>query len=168
METVQNYTIRPFQADDQAFLSTMLYQAIFVPEGSQPPPPNVVELPELSKYVCNFGHQPGDLAYIVVDNATQQLIGATWLRLFSGDHKGYGYVDDSTPELSIAIDPQHRGRGIGHALLTALLTAAQKSYRAVSLNVWVENPALRLYQRLGFETVTANGPEMTMIKRFSD
>ncbi|CAN5565237.1 GNAT family N-acetyltransferase [soil metagenome] len=164
MKTVQNYTIRPFQAEDQAFLYAMLYQAIFVPEGSQPPPPSVVELPELRKYVQDFGHQSGDLAYIAVDDATQQLVGAVWLRLFTGEHKGYGYVDDMTPELSIALDPNHRGRGIGQKLLTQLLATAQESYAAVSLNVWAQNPAFRLYQRLGFEIVATNGPDVTMIK----
>jgi ribosomal protein S18 acetylase RimI-like enzyme len=167
METVQPYTIRPFQPEDQPFLSAMLYQAIFVPAGGEPPPREVVDLPELSKYVADFGHQPGDIAYIAVDNATQQRVGAAWLRLLIGDHKGYGYVNDTTPELSIAIAPTQRGRGIGHALLAQLLATAQENYPAVSLNVWPENPAFRLYQRLGFAVVAEDGPAVTMLKRFS-
>lgn len=166
MEAPNNYTIRLFKSDDQSFLYEMLYQAIFVPEGSQPPPRNVIHLPELSKYVAEFGQQAGDLAYIAVDDMTQQPVGAVWLRLFTSEHKGYGYVDDQTPELSIAIAPGQRGRGIGQALIAQLLDTAQEQYPAVSLNVWIENPAFRLYQRLGFAVVAEDGPVVTMVKRF--
>ncbi|MFN8493396.1 MAG: GNAT family N-acetyltransferase [Caldilineaceae bacterium] len=166
MQAVPNYTIRPFQPADQTFLYEMLYQAIFIPEGHEPPPHAVVYEPDLRKYVEDFGQPPGDLAYIAVDGATQQPIGAVWLRLLTGDHKGYGYVDEQTPELSIAIAPGHRGQGIGHALLAQLLATAQAQYRAISLSVWFENPAFRLYQRLGFQVVTEDGPAVTMVKRF--
>src|SRR5689334_14418872 len=110
MQSLATYTIRPFQAEDQAFLDEMLYQAIFVPEGNELPPRDMIHLPELSKYVAEFGQQPDDLAYIAVDDMTQQPVGAVWLRLLTGEHKGYGYVDDQTPELSIAIAPGQRGR----------------------------------------------------------
>ena len=160
------YTIRPFQPEDQSFLYEMLYQAIFVPEGHEPPPNEVVYEPDLRKYVEDFGQQPGDLAYIAIDNATQQPVGAVWLRLLTGEKQGYGYVDEATPELSIALAPGQRGRGIGQALLAQLLTTAQEKYPAVSLNVWTENPAFRLYQRLGFQVVTEDGPAVTMVKRF--
>jgi len=166
MKALDNYTIRLFKPEDQAFLYEMLYQAIFVPEGSEPPPHDVIYLPELSKYVAEFGQQAGDLAYIAVDHNTQQPVGAAWLRLFTGDHKGYGYVDDQTPELSIAIAPGQRGRGIGQALMAQLLATAQEQYPAVSLNVWTENPAFQLYQRLGFAVVAEDGPTVTMVKRF--
>ena len=99
------------------------------------------------------------LDYLWDENANT--IGALLL-----DNQGYGYIDEQTPELSIAIAPTHRGHGIGYALLAQLLATAQERYPAVSLNVWTENPAFWLYQRLGFEVVTADGPAVTMVKRF--
>lgn len=160
----QAYTIRPFQPEDQAFLYEMLYQAMFVPEGHDPAPRAVVYEPGLRKYVEDFGQQPGDLAYIAVDHATQQPVGAVWLRLLTGEKRGYGYVDDTTPELSIAIMPNQRGRGIGQALIEHLLAEAKQKYQKISLSVWTANPAFRLYQRLGFQTVAEHEPDVTMVK----
>jgi L-amino acid N-acyltransferase YncA len=80
------------------------------------------------------------------------------------DNAGYGYVDDDTPELSIAVLPQHRGRGIGTQLLTDLLREAQTRYKAVSLSVSADNPAPEMYERAGFEVVTKEAASLTMIK----
>ena len=89
-------------------------------------------------------------------------IGAAWLRCWSGDQKGYGYVDDDTPELSIALLPGNRGHGIGTRLMEAALAAARKRYAAVSLSVAPDNAARRWYERLGFEFVGTNGDSWVM------
>jgi RimJ/RimL family protein N-acetyltransferase len=69
-------------------------------------------------------------------------------------HPGYGFVDESTPELGIAVSPEVRGRGIGRALLASLIEHARAAQLpALSLSVESDNPALRLYERLGFEKV---------------
>lgn len=93
------------------------------------------------------------------------LVGAAWLRLLTGDERGYGWVDDATPELSMAVMPPWRGQGIGSRLLAALLDAAAERYDAVSLSVQADNSALRLYQRFGFEVVADGGTWYTMRKR---
>jgi ribosomal protein S18 acetylase RimI-like enzyme len=59
--------------------------------------------------------------------------------------------------LDIALLPQFRGRGIGSALLRDLLADGAESGRTVSLHVEPSNPALRLYERLGFELVETRG-----------
>ena len=59
--------------------------------------------------------------------------------------------------VDLSLMPPHRGRGIGGALLRGLLAEAAASGRRVSLSVAVDNPAQRLYARLGFQTVARDG-----------
>jgi GNAT superfamily N-acetyltransferase len=89
-------------------------------------------------------------------------VGVAWLRLWSRGSEGYGFVDTETPELSMAVRPEHRGRGIGTQLLDRLLAEADRSYRAVSLSVSDGNPAVRLYQRLGFVAMFSVNGSTTM------
>ena len=49
--------------------------------------------------------------------------------------------------------PEHQGRGIGERALQTVLQAAQADALPVTLKVLKGNPAKRLYERLGFETV---------------
>ena len=153
-------SIRPLTKTDEPFLWEMLYQAIYVPEGSKRPPRSIIYEPELAKYVQGWG-EPGDTG-LVATNEAGQPIGAAWLRLLTGDNKGYGYIDDKTPELSIAVLPAYRGKGIGTSLLRRLLIEAQSHFASISLSVSPDNPALRLYRRLGFEVVGENGGSLTM------
>ncbi len=141
----------------------MLYHAIYVPEGQPLPEPDVVNRPELARYVRDWG-QADDRGFIAMDAEGKEAIGAAWLRLLRGDNKGFGYVGETTPELSVAVLPEYRGRGIGASLLTQLLQAASNHHAAVSLSVAAENPALRLYQRLGFDVVATSGTSLTMKK----
>jgi ribosomal protein S18 acetylase RimI-like enzyme len=98
--------------------------------------------------------------------AGNKIIGAAWLRLLTGDNKGYGYWSDDTPELTIALAPDFRGQGIGTQLLQTLLEAAATRFRAVSLSVEKSNPARRLYERFGFEIVEYDATSLLMLKQF--
>jgi ribosomal protein S18 acetylase RimI-like enzyme len=158
-----DYIIRRLIPGDEAFLWEMLYQAIYVPEGKPAPPREIVRLPELARYVRGWG-DAGDCGFLASDAATSQAVGAAWLRLLAGTNRGFGYVDDATPELSIAVLPEYRGRGIGTQLLVHLLESGC-GYSTVSLSVSVGNPAIRLYERFGFEVVGDNGVSLTMRRR---
>jgi ribosomal protein S18 acetylase RimI-like enzyme len=75
-------------------------------------------------------------------------------------------VAADVPELSLAVAPDHRRRGLGRDLLEhALRQAKEAGHRQVSLSVEPDNPALRLYKRLGFERVGESGGAWTMIRR---
>lgn len=158
--------IRPLTLADEPFLWEMLYQAIYVPEGSSRPKREILSHPNIAKYVKGW-EKPDDYGFIAIDPITAHPVGAAWFRLFSRGNRGYGYVDDATPELTIAVLPEYRGKGIGNRLLTKLLEYARLHYVSISLSVIEENPALRLYQRLGFqEFKRQDGAALTMLKRF--
>jgi len=138
----------------------MLYQALHVPEGQTAPSREVVQLPELARYVRGWG-RTSDCGFFASDAATGQPLGAVWLRLLASENQGYGYVDDETPELSIAVLPSYRGQGIGTQLLTYLF-ASVCTRLPISLSVSAGNPALRLYERFGFQVVSKGAGSLTM------
>jgi GNAT superfamily N-acetyltransferase len=106
----------------------MLYFAVFVPAGAPAPARSIVEQSELSRYVRGWGRR-GDDGTIAL-GASGRAIGAAWLRLWSADDQGYGFIDVQTPELSVAVRPELRGRGLGTALLRHLLQHADESYES--------------------------------------
>jgi ribosomal protein S18 acetylase RimI-like enzyme len=59
--------------------------------------------------------------------------------------------------MDIALAPPFRRRGIGTALLDALIAEAQASGRTLSIHVETNNPARRLYERLGFAKAGEHG-----------
>lgn len=158
-----SYSIRPLTLIDEPFLWQMLYHAIHVPESHPAPPPELVFLPELARYVNGWGRQ-GDLGLLAYEVATHIPVGAVWLRLLTGENRGYGYVDDATPELSMAVLPAYRSQGLGTQLLTTLFTSGWDA-SPVSLSISADNPARRLYERFGFELVGEEGPSLTMKRR---
>jgi len=152
--------IRHATAADESILREMLYHAIHRRLGEPPLPREIVWRPELGRYVDDWGRQD-DLGFVAeVDG---QPIGAVWLRQLTGQEPGYGYVNDETPELSMAVLPAYRGQGVGSQLLTRLLNEAACRYPAVSLSVAADNPARRLYGRHGFVVVKGSGDSLTML-----
>ena len=59
--------------------------------------------------------------------------------------------------VDIALLPEARGVGIGGALLDALMQHAASQGKGVSIHVEQMNPAMRLYQRLGFVRIGEHG-----------
>ena len=140
----------------------LLYEAAFVPEGVERPPKSFVYESPVSGYVEEFGRK-GDLAFVLVDGG--ELVGGIWSRLFSDDRGGHGFIDASTPELGMAVFDGYRGRGFGTQLMQRLLDSLiDCGFRNVSLSVDRRNPALRLYERFGFEVVRERGNAYTMLK----
>lgn len=149
---------------DEPVLWEMLYHALYVPDGHAPFPKEVVSRPEIARYVLEWG-KANDAGFATVDQITQHPLGAVWIRLFEKENRGYGYVDDATPELSIAILPGYRNQGFGTDLLNRMIAEAGKQYAGLSLSVSSDNPARRLYERLGFELIEQKGTSLTMLKR---
>ncbi|MDZ8235987.1 MAG: GNAT family N-acetyltransferase [Nostoc sp. ChiQUE01a] len=147
-----SYSICPLTEKDQPFLWQMLYEAAHLGEEGNFSVEDAMNHPDLVKYVKNWGGKD-DSGFVAILESTNQPVGAAWLRLLTGENKGYGYICDRIPELAIAILPEYRNQGIGTQLLKHLLAAAKTSYPSVSLSTRKTNPALALYKRLGFEFV---------------
>jgi GNAT superfamily N-acetyltransferase len=117
--------------------------------------------PRLGRYLAGWG-RAGDAGVLALDERDQP-IGAAWYRLFAHDQPGYGFLAESIPELSIAVRPSFRGRGVGTALLNALVRLARdEGHAALSLSVEPDNPARKLYERVGFRKVGSKGGSWTM------
>jgi 8-oxo-dGTP pyrophosphatase MutT (NUDIX family)/ribosomal protein S18 acetylase RimI-like enzyme len=120
--------------------------------------------PDLMRYVEGWG-RPGDLGLVAEDDTGP--LGAVWARLFTRAAPGYGFVDESTPELALAVVARARGRGVGTRLLSELLAGlAEAGPTAVSLSVDDGNDrAGRLYRQFGFVTVGRCQDSDTMVRR---
>ncbi len=105
---------------------------------------------DLALYVKDWG-RIGDWGFVAREGG--EYIGAAWLRLFTSEEHGYGYIQSDIPELAFAVAPAYRGQGIGTKLLMRVLESAGNIYPAISLSVRSNNPVLNLYQRIGFVKV---------------
>ena len=145
--------IRNAGAQDLPFLRDMLRHAYYARWG------NEADVP-LERYVAGWGRR-GDNALLAIDQF--QPVGAAWYRLFEEDEPGYGFVDANTPELTIAVVPSRRGKGLGEQLLERLLEQARsEGYEQISLSVEPDNPALRLYEQHGFAKVGERAGALVM------
>ena len=152
--------IRRGAPQDVRFLRDMLHHAYYWKERRPGEGPSPVAL-----YVKAWG-RPGDTALIAIDDGFP--VGAAWYRLFKREQPGYGFVDEDTPELAIAVVPSRRGRGIGDELLKALYEQAKTDgYSALSLAVELDNEELVSYyeNRHGFTRVAENDGDSVTMRR---
>lgn len=159
----ETIAIRVLRSNEIDFLSDMLYEAIFIPEGHEPLPREVLKDPSLSKYIDNWGKDRYDIA--LVAEVDQQLVGAIWGRLLTEESKGFGFIDNHTPELSMAVRAEFRNKGIGTKLIQAIASAYRElGVEYLSLSVDKANSATNLYKRLGCEIVEETATSWTMKK----
>ena len=157
------WIIREMSESEYPLLNTFLYEAIFIPEGVEPPPKSISSLPELQVYVSDFGRQKHDIA--LVAEIEGKIVGAVWVRIM----QDYGHVDDETPSFAISVLKEYRNCGIGSALMNKMLIKLKsRSYNKASLAVQKENYAVRMYRKLGFETVEETAEEYMMIKQLNE
>ncbi|MDO4317597.1 MAG: GNAT family N-acetyltransferase [Lachnospiraceae bacterium] len=149
---------RMLRNDEVSLLKEFLYEAIFIPEGMTPPPRDIVEKPELRIYTDDFGTRRGDNCLVAVSN--NQIVGAVWTRIMND----YGHVDDDAPSFAISLYKDYRGQGIGTRLMEEMLSLLQmQGFNKASLAVQKANYAVRLYEKVGFQTVEENDEEYIMV-----
>ena len=153
--------VRKINESDYHLLEEFIYWAIFTPQGSELPERNIINNPDVSIYIDNFG-QKDDCG--VIAEIDGKVVGAAWTRIVPA----YGHIDDETPELAISVLPEYRNQGIGVKLMKKLFDLLiEHGYKKTSLAVQKENPAVNFYLRLGYEIVGEHPEEFLMIKNLS-
>lgn len=148
-----DYLIREMKKEEYCLLDDFLYEAIYIPEGMEPPDRSVINCPELQEYIAEFGKRQHDKA--LVAEVRGNVVGAVWVRVMND----YGHIDTDTPSLAVSVYREYRGQGIGTSLLNQLLAEEKAAgYSRISLSVQKNNYAVRMYQKAGF-TVVDESPE---------
>ena len=157
-----NYTTRKIRETEYDLLNDFIYEAIFLPQGVEPPPRSIIQNEDLQVYVRNFGSSPDDRC--LVAEADGKIVGAVWTRIMND----YGHIDDETPSFAISLYKDYRNFGIGTALMKQMLELLRQSgYKQASLAVQKANYAVKMYRNVGFEIVDENDEEYIMICRLN-
>ena len=151
--------LREIRDNEIELLKYFLYEAIFIPEGVEPPDRDIIEQPELKLYYEGFGKGMADYCIVAEDDG--RVVGAVWTRIMND----YGHVDDETPSFAISLYKEYRGRGIGTRMMNEMLALLkEKGYKKASLAVQKANYAARMYETVGFKTVDENEEEYIMVR----
>lgn len=145
---------RPAQSDDDVFLyevyaSTRQDEMRIVPWTEEQKTEFL-----LQQFTAQKTHYQGylpDTEYLVIEQ--------------KGESIGRLYLDRRTDELrivDIALLAEHRGHGIGGAILSDLIDEASVGGVPVRIHVERNNPALGLYRRLGFSEIGDEGVYLHM------
>lgn len=153
-----DYIIREIKKYEYPLLADFLYEAIFVPDGVEPPPKSIIVSPELQVYLEQFGELKDDKG--LVAEIGGNVVGAVWVRIMND----YGHIDNKTPSFAISLYKEYRGLGIGTAMMRSMLSLLKDSgYGRASLAVQKSNYAVKMYQNVGFEIVEENSEEYIMV-----
>lgn len=157
-ENFMEYSIRKMTVSEYPMLNDFLYEAIFIPDGIESPPRNIITSPELQIYVDRFGELKDDFA--LVAEVEKKVVGAIWVRIMND----YGHIDDKTPSLAISLYKEYRGQGIGTDMMKEMLSLLKAhGYKRVSLSVQKTNYAVEMYRKIGFDIVRGNKEEWIML-----
>ena len=155
------YTTRLATIADSFVLRGMLYEAAAPLGKERPSPDELLSNPQITAFVDGWG-RPGD--HGVIAEADLEPVGAAWFRVFPEDDPEGGFVGGVTPELLISLVPEHRGKGVGGLMLSALIEKARDEEKeSIGLNVPRANlPAVSLFRRFGFEVKRERDGVLTM------
>lgn len=163
---MNNIRIREIASDESNVLDDMLYEAIFQVEGSEKFPRDIIYKPDISLYISYFGRREDD--YCLVAEDCGKIVGAVWVRVLAGEIRGFGNIDNVTPEFAISLLKEYRNKGVGTRLMQQMIAYLKdKKYRQASLSVDKNNYAAKMYQKLGFNIVKENEHDYIMVLNLS-
>lgn len=153
-----NYNIRKIRENEYYLLEDFIYEAIFIPEGVEPPPREIVNQPDIQVYIRGFGTEKDDICFVAeVEN---KVVGAVWVR----DMEDYGHIADGVPSFAISLYKEYRNYGIGTEMMKTMLAELKnRGYARTSLAVQKANYAVRMYKKVGFVTIDENDEEYIMV-----
>ena len=150
--------LRELRENEYDLLKVFLYEAIFIPDGVEPPSREIIYEPDLKIYYEDFGEGEADYCFVADDDG--KVVGAVWTRIMND----YGHVDDEIPSFAISLFKEYRGKGIGTKLMIKMLELLKaKRYKQASLAVQKANYAVKMYEKVGFKTVDENSEEYIMV-----
>lgn len=153
-----NYSIRKIREDEYKLLDDFIYEAIFIPEGVEPPPKSIINQPDLQVYIKNFGMEKDDVCFVA--EADDKVVGAVWVR----DMQDYGHIADGVPSFAISLYKEYRNFGIGTKLMMTMLSELKsRGYKRTSLAVQKANYAVKMYKKVGFSVIDENDEEYIMV-----
>jgi len=154
--------IRELKPEERYRLKDLLYEAIYQPDEEKKIPRSILEIPEVNAYIKDFGELKDD--YCMVADLDGEIIGGVWIRILSGETKGYGNIDDKTPEFAISLFEPYRNQGIGGSLMIRMIDyLREKGYTQATLNVKKENYAVKLYKKVGFKVIGEDAEDYLMV-----
>lgn len=158
--TADEIEIRSIRPEEYRYWKISCMMQFIFQRGVAALPREIINQPELAVYIMDFG-QPDDLC--MVAESCGHILGAVWTRILAGKVKGYGNVDDHTPEFAISVKKEFRQQGIGRKLMQEMIALLKnKGYEKVSLSVNRDNYAYRMYQKLGFHVIQEQAEDYLM------
>jgi GNAT superfamily N-acetyltransferase len=116
--------------------------------------------PEFAHYTL-LDPRRGDFGW-VAETGTDA-IGVVWAQYLPPDDPGYGFLAEDTPEVSLWVRDDWRGRGLGRALVRRVQEDARaRRVPRISLSVEADNHARRLYRAEGFVDVPGHETDGVM------
>lgn len=147
--SLENISLRPATTADEDFLRLVYAESRRDELDQVEWPPGQREAFLRGQFDAQAAHYmkyyPG-AEYFIIEYASQPA-GRLYVRRTPGEIR----------IMDIAINPEFRRKGIGTVLLRQLIDEGRTASQAVTIHVEKFNPALRLYERLGFQAIEERG-----------
>lgn len=154
--------IRKIKTEETNILEDLLYEAIYQAENKPLIPKDIIKNPEINVYIRDFGKKKDDHCFVAETDG--KIVGAVWVRILADEIKGFGNIDNQTPEFAISLFKEYRSKGYGTMLMKEMIGYLRdKGYKQTSLSVNKDNYAVFMYQNLGFSIIKENKDDFLML-----
>lgn len=155
--------LRPAAQEDLDLVKRTLYAALsWDPDDPIPEFETVVRHPDIAIYHEGWMRRGDD--GVVAELESGEFVGMAYCRQFEESEPAQAFLDPTIPELAVGVKPPYRRQGVGTQLVERLhRSRASSGVQRMSLSVNAGNPAIRLYQQLGYREVRRHGDAIVMV-----